>query len=102
MWGDDWFFQKNSQGELKKNYFVAEVEKSARYAVPFVKNLKNMLTNVPPRGYNTEKLDRGNGLSVLQSRAAKGVFTALTLAGTGHFIRKHKDDLPKFNGYSML
>jgi hypothetical protein len=58
------------------------VEKSARYAVPFVKNLKNMLTNVPPRGYNTEKLDRGNGLSVLQSRAKQGLFSLITLLGS--------------------
>jgi hypothetical protein len=29
--------------EYRRSYFVAEIEKHARYAVPFVKNLKSLM-----------------------------------------------------------
>ena len=39
FWGEN-FFIDNFNGQPLKNYFVAELEKVARYALPFVKNMK--------------------------------------------------------------
>ena len=38
-WGPSYFMHDN-----KKNYFVSEVEKVSRYAVPFIKNIKYLMT----------------------------------------------------------
>ena len=44
FWGNNFFFDNHpSQTEPIKNYFVAEVEKVARYAVPFVKNISRLI-----------------------------------------------------------
>jgi len=43
-WGPNFFFDCNSDTEeIKLNYFVSEVSKVARYALPFIKNIKLML-----------------------------------------------------------
>ena len=41
-WGDNYFFDK-VDGKDVKNYFVCEMEKVARYAVPFAKNIKRLI-----------------------------------------------------------
>lgn len=43
-WGSNFFFDDHpSQAEPVKNYFVGEVEKVARYAVPFLKNISRLV-----------------------------------------------------------
>ena len=45
-WGHNFFYDQQSVGgseSLVKNYFVGEIEKVARYAVPFAKNLKSLI-----------------------------------------------------------
>ena len=41
-WGSDFFFDL-VDGRPVKNYFVGEIEKVARYAVPFVKNIRRLV-----------------------------------------------------------
>lgn len=44
FWGDNYFLDRDpSTGKLLRNYFVAEVDKVARYALPFVKNIAFMM-----------------------------------------------------------
>ena len=42
-WGDNYFVD-TINGQPVKNYFVAQVEKVARYAIPFVKNMQWLTT----------------------------------------------------------
>lgn len=43
-WGPNYFFDfKEETGEIQVNYFVSEVSKVARYALPYVKNIKFLL-----------------------------------------------------------
>lgn len=43
-WGDNYFLDQVPYQEAPvKNYFVAEMEKVARYAVPFAKNIKQLI-----------------------------------------------------------
>ena len=37
------YFIKSTRSETVKNFFVAEMEKVTRYAVPFIKNIKIFL-----------------------------------------------------------
>jgi tRNA (Thr-GGU) A37 N-methylase len=48
-----------------KNFFVDEVAKVARYAVPFARNLKRM---IGPSRIKTKKIDRTNGMPLLDIR----------------------------------
>ena len=49
FWGDNFFITRREgtenaeQAEATLSYFVGEIEKHARYAVPFVKNLKCLM-----------------------------------------------------------
>jgi hypothetical protein len=60
---------------MQKNYFIAEIEKASRYAVPFLKNIDFLLNDRDrPSGMfqNTaeeifadeERILRGNGLRI--------------------------------------
>ena len=57
IWGPSFFLEADKDN--RRNFFVAEVEKVARYAIPFVKNLKYLL-NQPKT--NTEKIDPKSGI----------------------------------------
>jgi hypothetical protein len=56
MWGLSFFLEADKDN--RRNFFVAEVEKVARYAIPFVKNLKYLL-NQPKT--STDKIDPKSG-----------------------------------------
>ena len=38
-WGESYFYHDNG----RRNFFVAHLEKSARYAIPFMRNLKQLI-----------------------------------------------------------
>jgi hypothetical protein len=38
-WGQSYFLHKNKDQEIMRNYFVCELDKVARYALPFIKNI---------------------------------------------------------------
>ena len=57
-------FQNQSKDKIK-NFFVDEVTKVARYAVPFARNLKRM---IGPSRIKTKKIDRTNGMPILEVR----------------------------------
>ena len=42
FWGDSFFFDTVNNQQVR-NYFMAELDKVARYAVPFVKNIKRLI-----------------------------------------------------------
>lgn len=42
-WGAHYFFEHFDNGLIKRNYFIAELEKSARYALPLIKSIKHWL-----------------------------------------------------------
>lgn len=46
-WGGNYFWEEvpmpNGTTRVKRNYFVSEVGKSARYAMPFVRNIAHLL-----------------------------------------------------------
>lgn len=39
------YFTENIEGKIHKNYFVAQIEKQSRYAVPFLKNIDFLLND---------------------------------------------------------
>ena len=39
------YFTDNIEGDIQKNYFISEIEKNGRYAVPFVKNIDFLLND---------------------------------------------------------
>lgn len=40
-WGANYFYEISEKtGSVKKNYFISQLEKHARYALPLVKNIK--------------------------------------------------------------
>ena len=43
FWGSNYFFD-TVNGQPVKNFFIAEVEKHARYALPFVKNITRLVS----------------------------------------------------------
>jgi len=42
IWGKSYFYD-DFEGKVTRNFFVSEMDKVARYAVPFVKNIKYLL-----------------------------------------------------------
>lgn len=48
IWGKNFFFDKVGNKQVK-NYFVAEVEKVARYALPFLKNINRFISSTQSR-----------------------------------------------------
>ncbi len=43
-WGDNYFFELEDDGKIvKRNYFIANLEECARYALPLIKNIKNWM-----------------------------------------------------------
>lgn len=38
-WGKDAYFADGTRGDVKLNYFIGQVEDSARYMLPFVRNI---------------------------------------------------------------
>ena len=43
FWGSNYFFD-TVDGQPVKNFFIHEVEKHARYAIPFVKNIMRLVS----------------------------------------------------------
>ena len=43
FWGETYFASENQDGKLLPNYFVKEVSKRSRYALPFVRNISRWL-----------------------------------------------------------
>ena len=43
-WGPHYFFDEcEKTGKIKRNYFIAKLEKHARYALPLIKNIKHWM-----------------------------------------------------------
>ena len=42
FWGDNYFVDIVN-GQKVRNYFAAEMDKKARYAIPFIKNMKRLI-----------------------------------------------------------
>ena len=43
LWGGDYFLDKDEAGNIKRNYFIAQLEDCARYMLPLVKNIKHWI-----------------------------------------------------------
>lgn len=43
FFGESYFSDTTATGEVTRNFFISELEKSARYAMPFLKNINRLM-----------------------------------------------------------